>query len=202
MNSDEHITEFRSWVDDIYGTYQDACLSFPQYQQYLKKQKDESLGMMAAGDQTVPVIHVYARLVKGGKSDRPTHLHQVSMDAIVERNAYGGKNTVFMGRMAIVAIYGQWEDHTRKSLESTLGGRKIKLQVPIMGEIGILRRLIVHNRARADQSVKRLNTLTWFHEGEEISPTAAHIHGMVDRVMEFANMFQKDPLPFIKAAAT
>jgi len=134
------ICEFREWVDGVYGTYMDALSGFPLVRAEYEKMKagtwpapvNPSQARPSAGSD--PQIFAYARLVKGGKADRPTHIHQVDMETVIERNTFLGKNTGFVGRMAIVAIYGYWNDHTRVRVEEHLGWAKDSLSVPIMGD--------------------------------------------------------------------
>jgi hypothetical protein len=198
------ICEFREWVDGVYGTYMDAVSGFPLVRAEREKMKAGTWPAPVESSQAAPStgsgrqIFAYARLVRGGKADRPTHIHQVDMETAIERNAFLGKNTVFVGRMAIVAIYGHWNDHTRVRIEEQLGWAKDSLGVPIMGDVRHIRDMIVHNRSLADARVKKLEVLAWPKEGETISPSKDNIEDMTDRIMEFLGKFEHDPEAYHK----
>ncbi len=180
------LTEFREWIDNVYGVYLDSIHGFPLVRQ-------EQLAFKANG----ATEFAYARLVKGGVTPRPMHLHQVSIDTVIERNTFGGPNAVFIGRMFIVSIFGFWDDHTRGQLAAALGIPKDDLKAPIMGDLRHIRHAVVHSRSRMVDRASRIELLKWYSDGDVVSPSREQIGEIVDRVLEFIRDFEAHPQKFV-----
>ncbi|MFT3867889.1 MAG: hypothetical protein QM715_05265 [Nibricoccus sp.] len=202
-NITDLLNEFREWIDAIYGTYLDSVDAFPLLKAENEKEKKEIahelLGLSDINQASERIRRSYPRLVKGGKAEREIHLHCADIDTVIKRNERGGKNTIFSAKMAVISIFGYWEDHIRKKLEQTLSSEaeSVKVQAPVLGDLCLIRNMIVHNRSRADENTPRLKILHWFSENDDINPTKDQIEDLVDRLFEFSRSFETDCSPFI-----
>lgn len=94
--------------------------------------------------------------------------HVTTVADRIARNADAGQNAIFVGNMALVAIYSYWEDNSREHIATIKGVAKDALVSDVMGEIRHLRHAIIHNRAVANDDVAKSRVLTWFAAGDEI----------------------------------
>lgn len=198
------IVELSEWVDGVYGTYMDALVGFSLHHKKFVDGQKEHTAAVAKRREIDPTVQFggasfgYGRLVKAGHTGESMHHHHVPYGEALARNAYRGRNSQYMGRMAIVSFFGFWNDHTRPRLEEEMQYEKNSLKVPVFGDLRHFRDLIIHNQARADERVRRLEVLRWVKEGDIVSPDRTQIEETVDHIFRFINEFEASPERFRK----
>jgi hypothetical protein len=99
--------------------------------------------------------------------------------AVKNRNALGGPNTIFLGRMVIVAIYQLWEDKYRALIAEALKVEKNALGSDLFGDLRQYRRSVVHNHSVAIPEVASNKVLKWFQPGDPVSPSMKQMQMLI-----------------------
>lgn len=94
--------------------------------------------------------------------------HTTTLGERIGRNACDSENCTFFGNMALVTIYGFWEDHYREKIAETRGIAKDDIKSDVMGDIRHLRHSIIHNIGIATKEVENCKVLKWFNEGDKV----------------------------------
>lgn len=149
------IEEFEAILHSITGLVLDSFDAYALLQAKLEQE--------AGASWDVPIYY----------GDRPVGLeacvaHVTTVADRIARNADAGQNAIFVGNMALVAIYSYWEDNSRKQIAAIRGVAKDALESDVMGDIRNLRHAIIHNRAVANDNVAKSRVLPWFAVGDDI----------------------------------
>jgi hypothetical protein len=112
-------------------------------------------------------------------------LHESTIGQTIDRCVASGPNEVFLGAMCLVSIYAAWEDHVRGDIASALSIPRENVSSDLFGDIRVYRRLIVHARSRADQTVSRCKILKWFEPGDLIIIDREKLHEIVKHIRKF-----------------
>lgn len=149
------IEEFETILNQITGLVIDSFDAYALLQAKLEQEAGESWGdPIYYGDGPVGEVKCVA--------------HTTTVADRIARNADTGENAIFVGNMALVAIYSYWEDNYRKHIAEIKGMVKVELISEVMGDIRNLRHAIIHNRAVANDNVAKSRVLTWFEAGDDI----------------------------------
>ncbi len=97
-----------------------------------------------------------------------TGLVQVRVKDFKANNSEDGQNFQLLGNLCVVALFSWWEDHYRQHFADYLGKAKNEIEIPILGDIRLLRNGIVHSRGRATEEINRCEVVKWFKPGERI----------------------------------
>jgi len=62
-------------------------------------------------------------------------------------------------------LYSLWDEDYREKIATELGEKKNNLYCDVMGDIRIIRNIILHNNAVADSRINNLKIITWINEG-------------------------------------
>ncbi len=111
--------------------------------------------------------------------------HVTTVADRIARNADAGQNAIFVGNMALVAIYSYWEDNFRKHIAAIRGLEKDALKSDVMGDIRNLRHAIVNNKAVANDSVAKSRVLKWFVTGDDIFINEQMVLDLISRVQTY-----------------
>lgn len=167
------ISEFEATVDAIYGCYLDSTSGFDQLRARMERLQGDSLRWLKKYHPELATMEYVnsAKFIYGkGHPTAPdaVELHRCTQHQYKERNSPGGLNFVFIGNMALVAIYQFWEDSFRGQIAAYLDMPKRDLTEPVMGDIRRLRRSIIHHGGIALPEVERCEVLQWFRKGEVV----------------------------------
>lgn len=83
-------------------------------------------------------------------------------------------------RKLIVFLYTLWEDGFRMSFAKAHGCEARDFQVPVLGDLKLMRHDIIHHRSVASsENTGRCQVLRWFKPGEVIRPGASQFFDLV-----------------------
>lgn len=167
------VQEYGNVVAAIYGVYLDATVGFEFLRLDMQKRQLETIELIKEKfPQLANQEHMDSAWLMYGTEDpnspKGPPLHTVTQKQFKERNSPHGQNNLFIGNMALVAIYQYWEDGYRARIAQLMKIEKKELVAPIMGDLRWLRTSIVHHSGIALREVKRCELLKWFEEGDLI----------------------------------
>lgn len=207
MSLDRHIAEFREIIDAIYGTYLDACDGFTRvraravemgeecarFYEDVKTKRPELSQLSFGGSE-----FSYGRSAAADDQSRYHHMHQVSIETLIRRNAEGGSNFQFIGNVCIVTLFQYWEDHFRLLFAQDLGVQKKQIQVPLFGDLRSYRNAIIHYHGVATTEVEEVVLLKGPRRGEPILLHRNLFEEIIDGILEFLDALEKNPEQFIR----
>jgi hypothetical protein len=166
------ITEFQYVVHAITGVYIDSIDGFDAVRENIERY--QQIAVQALIDVRPDLASIeyldQTAFLHGTGTGRPGHafIHGRTQKEAKISNSPGGQNYRFIGNMAVVAVYQYWEDHYREEVANLLGKNKSDIREPIMGDLRLLRRSIIHHRGIALREIEKCELLCWFKEGDEI----------------------------------
>ena len=168
-------------VDQIHGMYLDASMGMGELARgYMQYDADRLQQLREAGQQLTPEIFnpglVYSGTVRGMLAE----LHSTSLHHLINRNAPGGANWIFLANMCVVSMYQYWDDHYRKRIAEALGKALNELTHDTFGELRHLRRSIIHNRGRAVPEAANAKILKPFEASELVMLEPQDLHDLAD----------------------
>ena len=156
MTIDSVITEYLSVLDGITAVFLDSRNGFELLQAHIETQ---------AGSKSWDEPIYFG---DGPPATCENVAHATTIGDRIGRNACDGENCTFVSNMAVVSIYGYWEDHFRAEIAKALGKEKNQVASDIFGDIRRLRQSIVHHRGIALKDVESCKVLQWFSENDQI----------------------------------
>ena len=90
---------------------------------------------------------------------------QLGNDPAVKGMKKDGLFSQLIAHGLICWLYSLWDEGYREKIATELGEKKNALCCDVMGDIRIIRNLILHNNAVADSRISNLKVLTWVEEG-------------------------------------
>jgi hypothetical protein len=99
----------------------------------------------------------------------------------------GGPAEQRLGHQLIVFVYTIWETVYRPSLAGALGTEARSIDVPILGDLRLMRNDIIHHKGIAKDS-GRCVELTWFSRGDAIAVSHGRVVELEEKVrsLEFS----------------
>lgn len=167
------VREFERVVNGVYGVYLDAVRGFSLVKKAMEQSQIQTIRQLKQkSPKYANLEHLDKALMVYGEGDPNTpdaiELHRCTQAEYKNRNSPNGLNYQFIGNMGLIALYQYWEDNYRAIIARDLGKTKNDLQVPIMGDLRILRHSIIHHNGIALADVKQCQILSWYSEGDEI----------------------------------
>jgi hypothetical protein len=160
--------EFLRIVYDIYGLYLDSTYGFISINKLIVKSQKEIVKHSKIDISNLNKQNFYYG--KGPPDNEDSHIMYISkIGEIRERNKKNGRNFKNIANFCLVLIYQYWEDYYREKIANDIGIEKKSLKLDIFGDIRILRKSIIHHRAKALEEVEKCNLLKWFKKGDEIN---------------------------------
>jgi len=179
MPSSQAVEEFRAVLDSVYGVYLDSKSGFDLIVREFDRLRLESLRRLP--DRSPKKLDA-AKIIYGhGAPDDPGAyaLHICTQKEYRERNLKDGQNDHVIGNLCMVLLYQYWEDYYRGRIAAELNLDRRALEVPVMGDLRLLRRSIIHHRAVALPELVKCETIPWFEEGELISLTRKQVEHVI-----------------------
>jgi hypothetical protein len=136
-------------------------------------------------------------------------MHQATQGQVKARNTSSGSNFVTLGQLCIISFYDFWNDYLRCEyvkakgyLRKTEQDRSViekcvknYASYDLWGDIRLLRQAIVHNRGIATSDIERCKVLKWFHQGDFISITPAHMRAIFLALRAYYNELFSEHFP-------
>jgi hypothetical protein len=187
--AEELVTRYSWAVDQIHGIFLDATMAMGQLAQGYMQYDANRLDELRKKGQLTPELFNPKIVYRGNVKGDPAELHVARVHDLIDRNAPGGTNWIFLGQMCVVGIYQFWEDHYRKRLARALNTGPGALKADVFGELRHLRRSIIHNGGYAVPEVARLQMLRSFAPGELITLKPQDIHDLAEEVKAAVRSF-------------
>lgn len=200
MTEKDAIAEFGDVVDEIYGVYLDITTSFWKLLPQMELERMATLQLIRQHNPEMTTQEIQELLdeawVMYGTEDpnnpKGPPLHATTQRQYSERNSPWGSNSRFIGIMALVAIYQYWEDKYRSDIAELFGKEKDDLKEPVMGDLRLIRRSIIHHRGKALRDVESCELLKWFKEDEEIYIDYDKFATMVGHIKEMLSRYREE----------
>lgn len=90
---------------------------------------------------------------------------QLGNDHAVDGMKKDGLFSQLIAHGLICWLYSLWDEDYREKIATELGEKKNNLYCDVMGDIRIIRNIILHNNAVADSRINKLRVLTWVKKG-------------------------------------
>jgi hypothetical protein len=156
VSQPDPIEEFEAILHTITGLVLDSFDAYALLQAKLEQE-------VAGASWDVPIYYG-----DGPVGEATSVAHVTTIADRIARNADAGQNAIFVGNLALVAIYSYWEDNSRGRIAAIKGVVKDALVSDVMGDIRHLRHAIIHNKAVANDDVAKSRVLKWFVAGDDI----------------------------------
>jgi hypothetical protein len=143
-STDHTIREYIDFVNKQVGVYMDALAGFAGHHVRVERQLCRVLRKSRpkqSGDQPV----VWASYEDPSKPD-VIHNRIVRADDYLSANSLDGSNTQQHSQAILVFLFTYWEDEIRPRLAKSMGVSKDGIRSDIMGDLRILRNVILHSR--------------------------------------------------------
>ncbi len=188
------LREFEQTVDAIYGVYLDSTTGFERLKKWLEEQQSNLFKLLKeCQPESATIDYLDRTAFTYGKSDPNSpvgiDLHRCTQKEYKQRNSEEGKNYKFIGNMALVCLYQYWEDHYRDKIAESLGKIKNDLFVPVMGDLRLLRRSIIHHDGIALKDVENCEILKWFSKGDVIFIDKEKFENIIFHIKEMLRDF-------------
>ena len=170
------ILEFNERIDAAAGLYFDATQGFAADIERLDRAQQMLQG--SGIDDFDSLSYVYGQ----GDPREPGAqiLHTTTQGEFRQRNIKDGPNSQLIGQFVLVFLYSSWEERFRSRIAEAIGIEE--LQVPILGDLRLLRNAILHNKGRGTRETeRRLQVLAPITEG---APIAADTDTVVNVVVQ------------------
>ena len=163
------VEEYVISVDELYGHYLDSTTGFGENYRRMVEGQERSRALIKLPKDAD--LDAAAHFIGRGNPNDPSNrlLHKTTQGEFKRRNAPGGRNHVRATQLLIVLLYTFWE-HYRKKLAASLGLKQTdELEIPLLGDLRLLRHDVVHHRAIVTkETVTKLVVLRVFQAGAEI----------------------------------
>jgi hypothetical protein len=190
------IEEYEAIVDAIFGVYLDSITGFRKLKEWFEAGQINTLGFLKKSNPELASLEYLDKTAfiygKGDpNSPESIWLHTCSQGEYKQRNSDGGLNFLFIGNMTIVSVYQFWEDFYRAAISELLGIKKNEITEPVMGDIRLLRRSIIHHAGVALPDIERCEVIKWFKEGETILLDKAKFEIVVTEIKKMLQRFKE-----------
>lgn len=131
----------------------------------------------------------YSKDPDGPDSNANTPESAWSRSEIIDRLVDDGPVDQMLSRLWIISFFSQWEEHFRPCLAGARGIEPSDLEVPLLGDLRLLRNYSVHHGGivKSDWESKSQVLKHWFRPGDAIHLTGAQFK-------EFESRFPWDQL--------
>lgn len=178
------LDEFVSIIDSIQGLYLDMRRGFGALVHDIQnKQAEMARDFPGQSIDNFDKLDFTYHLGTEGDATY-SDVHRCLQGEFKRRNSPSGENPARAGNMCLVQIFQFWNDHYRPEIEISLGWKKGMLKVDVMGDMRLLRNLIIHHGAIADERVRKLRILKWFDDGDRVEITREQFLQLVTLIKE------------------
>lgn len=179
--------QYLQLVHAINGVYLDGTMGFEQMRRLLVDGQTHARACLQATEPekaTSEYLDGIEFLYGTGDPNTPEARiqHRCTQGEYKARNAKGGANHAFLANVCLVMLYQFWEDRYRGEIAQALGRRKNQIALPVMGDLRILRRSIIHHAAMALPEVEKCEVLRWFRRGQPIALSAEQFEIVINAV--------------------
>ena len=175
---DDIIREYIDFVNRQVGVYMDALAGFEGHYTRVERQvhrvsRPKSSSIDEKGQQVV----VWASYEDPTQPDI-IHNRIIKATDYIEANARDGSNPQQHSQAILVFLYSYWEEEIRSRLAIALGIEKNSIKSNIMGDLRILRNVILHAKGvLSKEKYDELNLLNdMFHEDKAIIIPYENMH--------------------------
>lgn len=144
---DDVIRDFIGIVNQQVGAYMDALAGFAGHHARVERQVHRAQRPTDSRvDSTGMAVIVWASYEDPSKPDI-VHNRIIRASDYLAANASGGANEQQHARAIIVFLFTYWEDEIRPRLAAALGVKPKDIQAEVMGDLRILRNIILHSKS-------------------------------------------------------
>ena len=191
------IDNFEKVIDSIYGVYLDSTLGFRRVIEWVEKNQLKHIEILKVTNPNKANINYLdgkAFIFGKGNPNIPSSvvLHKTTQKELKYRNKKDGINFKFIGNLATVSLYQYWEDCYRNKIAQLFHKNKNEITAPIMGDIRLLRRSIIHHQGIALKEIESCKVLKWFFEGDEIFIDKEKFYEIIYHIKIFITLLKSD----------
>jgi len=176
------ILDFVTTVHDLYAHYLDSNARFEAHALQIEQAQQVALSSLPPGTNRDSLRFSYGH----GDPNNPDNriLHETTQGEYKRRNARGGPNQMRAAQLLLVLIFEYWESEHRKKIAAALGlPNQDDLQIPILGDIRLLRHDVIHHRSVIkEETVHRLTEIQGLTADTELALDGRKVESLVRSV--------------------
>lgn len=192
--------EFHEFLFRIHGLYLDSIVGFELIAKKIEQEHDYYQNLFK-GNAKLSTIQFLDNISFShsdllGRETAASGIHFTKKGQVRVRNQKDGSNHLSLGNFCIVIYYSYWETYFRKNMSEAIGIDEKELLIPIWGDLRILRRSILHNKNRLQESDKRkIEILKWVLTSETIIVDQNNFRNILMELLKFRNWIHTQSMP-------
>jgi len=200
--------EFESFLKKIHGFYLDSLIASEFLLKHIDKEQDYIKELFKDDDHInifgKPIwdahnfSHEWMLSIFGkssqGKSYAGSGMYRTTLGEMKDRNKPDGPNCLYLGNMCVVMLYSYWEHYLRKSLTKAMGLTK-SIHRPVWGDLRILRNILLHNKGKANSTIKNMEVFNWYQPGDTITIGQEKFRDVIFALRVFCNWLHHESFP-------
>jgi hypothetical protein len=170
--------KFGEFIVSLHALYLDSIIGYNILHQRLldyQKQMKSILGKCEeASEEFQDTCDITYEWLCGEDFEIESTFPFMKQGEVKKRTERNGENYILMGRLCVVQAYTYWEEYLRKEIAIAIGVLDTKeilrkyISHDFWGEMGKLRKAIIHHNNRATDEFKKMKILKWFKPEDSI----------------------------------
>jgi hypothetical protein len=203
--------EFGKFVESLHALYIDSVIGFRVLHRHLLEHRNQMKSVLGeselSSDEFQDSCLIDYKQLCGEEFNLESTEPFMKQGEVKKRTAPNGTNYILLGRLCVVQAYTYWEKYLRKEIaiaRGVLDSQKhtedeeikeiLKKHVfcDFWGDMGKLRRAVIHNKGIVDEKTK---TLTWFKPGDPVNLDYEKMRAIFRQMADFRNFLGMMSLP-------
>lgn len=206
--------EFGKFVESLHALYLDSVIGFKALHQCLLEHRNQMKSFLGKSELSSDEFQDecpidYKRLCGEEFNLESTELFMMQRE-VKERTEHNGKDYILLGCLCVVQAYTYWESYFRIEIAIALGVLDLKrhkkkeeideilrkyVSCDFWGDMGQLRKAIIHHKGIATDDFKKMKCLTWFKPNDLVNLDFEKMRDIFEGMGDFRNYLHKLSLP-------
>lgn len=210
----ELFEEFGKFVESLHALYIDSVIGFRVLHQCLLEHRNQMKSVLGecelSSDEFQDNCSIDYKQLCGEEFNLESTEPLMTQGEVKKRTEYNGKDYILMGRLCVVQAYTYWENYLRREMAIACGVLEPKkhakkkeideilkkyVSCDFWGEMGKLRRAIIHHKGVATPEFNKMKLLTWFKPGDPVNLDYEKMRDIFGRMADFRNFLHGLSLP-------
>jgi hypothetical protein len=185
----EAADDFFAHLDQANGFFHDCLWGFHHLREDILRAQALLTAPQVSGEGSADDLSLLPLMYGLGHPDtHPIIEHEATQGEVLHRLGPGGPSQRLIGQMCVVLIFSLWEDRFRARIARSMGRPKNALELPVMGDVRLLRNDVVHHDGkmtrRTAKRLQVLNRVIPVNEGQDIEVEATPIVREIARALD------------------
>lgn len=206
--------EFDKFVVSLHALYLDSVAGFNILHRWLLEHRNQMKSVLGeselSSDESQDNSLIDYKRLCGEEFNLESTEPFMTQGEVKERTAHNGTNYILMGRLCVVQAYTYWENYLRKEMAIAFGvfdpkrhtkkkeiDEILRKYVPddFWGDMGRLRRTVIHNKGIVTDAFGKMKLLTWFKPGDPVNLDFDKMKFIFEQMADFRNCLAMLSLP-------